>query len=119
MFSSRNRIEHDQGKAVHLHHADEAGRGLEPDPVQPVGLHEEGLRNQLHRDAEVGARPLTAANCCWLVANLLTCLECKSTRTAESGEYTSVTGSTRKMSYHPNSNCSCQLQQIVIQQEVA
>jgi len=42
---------HHEGEAVHLHDADEAGRGLEPDPVQPGGLHQESLRDQLRGDA--------------------------------------------------------------------
>ena len=46
-------IEHNQSQAVHMHHAHETWRRLEPDPVQLVRLHEEGLRNQLHRNAEV------------------------------------------------------------------
>ena len=43
---------HHQGQALHLHYAYEAGRGLEPDPVQPFRLHQEGIRQQLHRDPE-------------------------------------------------------------------
>lgn len=46
-------VEHDQSQTIHLHNAHETGRGLEPDPVQLVGLHEKGVRNQLHRDAQV------------------------------------------------------------------
>jgi hypothetical protein len=34
----------DAGETLHLHNADAAGRGLEPDPVQPVGLHAESIR---------------------------------------------------------------------------
>jgi hypothetical protein len=34
----------DAGETLHLHNADAAGRGLEPDPVQPVGLHPESIR---------------------------------------------------------------------------
>ncbi|KAF6076975.1 cilia and flagella associated protein 20 [Phyllostomus discolor] len=44
--------EHHSGQALHLHHAHAAGRRLEPDSVQPVGLHSPGLRHQLHRDPE-------------------------------------------------------------------
>jgi hypothetical protein len=40
-----------EGEALHLHDADEAGRGLEPDPVQSVRFYEEGLRVELYRDA--------------------------------------------------------------------
>ena len=32
---------HHQGEAVHLHNAHEAGRGMEPDPVQSGGFHQE------------------------------------------------------------------------------
>ena len=39
------------GKAIYLHDADAAGRGLEPDPVQPGGLHPAGVRHQLRGDA--------------------------------------------------------------------
>ena len=39
-------------EALHLHHADEARRRLESNPVQSLRLHEEGLRNQLHRNAQ-------------------------------------------------------------------
>ncbi len=42
------------GQAVHLHHPDAHGRGLEPDPVQPGRLHQARVRHQLRRDA---ARP--------------------------------------------------------------
>merc|ERR1711934_1246478 len=40
----------DPREALHLHHAHETRRGLEPDPVQPLGLHPPCLRYQLHRD---------------------------------------------------------------------
>ena len=42
---------HHPGEAVYLHDADAAGRGLEPDPVQPGGLHPAGVRHQLRGDA--------------------------------------------------------------------
>ena len=45
-------IEHHACEAIHLHDAYATGRGLEPDPVQPVGFHPQGLRNQLHRDTQ-------------------------------------------------------------------
>ena len=38
----------DQGKTVHLHDADAPRRGLEPDPVQLVRLHEESVWHKLH-----------------------------------------------------------------------
>ena len=40
--------EHDARAPVLLHAADETGRRLEPDPVQPVRLRASRLRHQLH-----------------------------------------------------------------------
>ena len=40
--------EHDARAPVLLHAADETGRRLEPDPVQPVRLFASRLRHQLH-----------------------------------------------------------------------
>ena len=111
MFCPLTPTEYDQGQAVHLHHAHETRRRLEPDSVQLVGLHEEGLRNQLHRDAQVGAREAAAG----LIAVRL---ECKSTPTAESGEFTSQTGCTPKTNYRQSSNFSCQSLRTVTQLEV-
>ena len=52
----------DAGEALHLHHADAPGRGLEPDPVQLVGLHASCVRHELHRDAALpDPRELPAA----------------------------------------------------------
>ena len=42
---------HHPSEAIYLHDADAAGRGLEPDPVQPGGLHPAGVRHQLRGDA--------------------------------------------------------------------
>ena len=42
----------DEGQAVHLHHAHETGRRVEPNPVQLVRFHQARLRDQLHRDFE-------------------------------------------------------------------
>jgi len=50
--------EHDAREAVHLHDADETGRRLEPDPVQPVRLHAAGVRHQLHRDTPRPSRSI-------------------------------------------------------------
>ena len=94
-------IEYNQGQAVHLHHAHETRRRLESDSVQLVRLHEEGLRNQLHRNAQVSA--LKA-----LAKLMVVCIECKSTQTVELGEYTSRIDYTLRMSYHQSSNYSCQ-----------
>ncbi|CAK0906829.1 unnamed protein product [Prorocentrum cordatum] len=47
--------EHHPREAVHLHHADAPGRGLEPDPIQPVRLHPACLRHELHRDPPAAA----------------------------------------------------------------
>lgn len=38
-------VEHDQSQTIHLHNAHEIGRGLEPDSIQFVRLHEKGVRN--------------------------------------------------------------------------
>ena len=54
--------EHDACQAFHLHNADETWRWLEPDPVQPLGLHAASVRHQLHRDA-----PRTGLCCLALV----------------------------------------------------
>jgi len=94
-------IEYNQGQAVHLHHAHETRRRLESDSVQLVRLHEEGLRNQLHRNAQVSAREA-------LAKLMVVCLECKSMQTAGSGEYTSLIDCTLKTNCHQSSNYSCQ-----------
>lgn len=39
---------HHPREPVRLHDAHPAGSGLEPDSVQPVRPHQEGVRNQIH-----------------------------------------------------------------------
>ena len=41
---------YNSGQAIHLHYAHATGWGLEPDSIQPFGLHSPCLRNELHRN---------------------------------------------------------------------
>ena len=42
---------HHPREALYLHHANAAGRGLEPDSVQPRRFHAARVRHQLRRNA--------------------------------------------------------------------
>lgn len=84
---------------------------MEPDPVQPVGLHSEGVRNQLYRDAACTGQsvPLQVKKgfCFESLTPFFFGFVFRSMQTVEYGGCISPTDCTRRMSYRQSLNSIC------------